>query len=236
MVQQGRVDNAPFGNRWIYQFDDGKVAFVERAVRRFHAQFEERESEELLNAKELFRTLVKAHEDVAQTGMPHWLVDCLAQAHRRLERLERALYYSVFEECFSYLGRSGKIGDANSDIFGEQLWQSLNASMQQLRRESEFLIHALSQVRTIASATGGVSLNAIGGLNPEDNSTTISLILGDGTAITYNAECDFQGWDRYDHSCRITVQDRNERRLLGEAPVSAKYCSESATVSYAGVS
>jgi len=229
MVQQGRVDNAPFGDRWLYEFDDSKVAFVERSLRRFHTRFEESASEELLNAKESFRTLVKVHEDVSQTGLPHWSIDCLAQAHRRLEGLERALYYSIFEECFIYLDRGGPVGDVNSDVFLEQLWQWLTPSMQQLQRESRFLTHALLEIRGMASASEMHSRNAIGRLNPEDNVTTLSLILVEGTTIAYSAQCGFHGSDRYDHSCRITVQERGRIAVLEEGPLVARYRS---TVSY----
>ena len=64
MVAQGRVSGVPFGERWEYEFDDPKVRFVESCVRRFHVRFEDERSEEMLLAKEAFRALVRAHEDV----------------------------------------------------------------------------------------------------------------------------------------------------------------------------
>jgi radical SAM superfamily enzyme YgiQ (UPF0313 family) len=208
MVSQGRVSNAPFGERWEYEFDDPRVGFVEKCLRLYHIRFENERSKDLLNAKQKFREFVRGHEDIASTAYPRWFVDLLSQAHRRLEKLERETYFLVFEASFTYLDSGGDPSEAKRDDFFRTLWATLSPAIDQLRDEAILF-------ETLIARVADISINTVDGerLEPRGDqaifsqalqSAVVRLSLPNQGDVTYAAKVGFRGDDRYSHSCTLS--------------------------------
>ncbi|WFU25163.1 radical SAM protein [Bradyrhizobium sp. CB1717] len=207
MVAQGRVSIAPFGERWEYEFDDPGVRFVEKCVRLHHRRFEDDESRELLDAKERFRVFVRGHEDIDSSKSPRWLTDLVSQAHRRLEWLEREIYFTVFETAFRHLDSGGDHSAVQRENFFRKLWTALLPAIQRLREEAICLNKLIAGIPDMIIGTATADK-----LNPGPNQVlfnstrqiaALRLSTPDGGDLIYTASIGFRGEDRYDHSCKI---------------------------------
>jgi radical SAM superfamily enzyme YgiQ (UPF0313 family) len=221
MVSQGRISDAPFGDRWEYEFDDPKVGFVEKCLRTYHRRFEDEESQDLLDANERFRGFVRGHEDIIQSGYPRWFVDLVSQAHRRLEKLERATYFAVFETSFKYLESGGGHSAAERELFFQKLWAALAPAIGQLREEAIGFSKLLDDMPSIALSAAGE-----GAPQPEKNqavfgeplqSAAVRFSLSDKVDLIYTASIGFRGDDRYSHSCTLDRIAKGNRLNWEEA-------------------
>lgn len=220
MVAQGRVSNAPFGERWEYEFDDPGVGFVEKCLRSYHRRLENDESAELLDAKERFRSFVRGHEDIGSGNFPHWLIDLVSQAHRRLEWLERETYFAVFETSFRHLDAGGGHSPAQLEIFFQKLWTALEPAIQRLREEATSFGALIAKIpgmtieATNADALDPEPNHAI--FNPALQYAALRVSASDRLDLVYSANISFRGEDRYEHSCRIDRIVAGRRRAWSE--------------------
>ncbi|MEU4062666.1 radical SAM protein [Streptomyces wedmorensis] len=201
MIDQGRVDDAALGDRWIYTFDDPKVDAFEPAFRRFHRRYEaDPRALAVLEARDAF--LQRVQQDKARTPMPKWLFECLSQAMRRIDGADRDCYFYVFERLFAALEDT----DVLSENAEEEIWQGLEPLMNQLGADAE-LLRALAQgieeIVETAPADGGPGVHQAWRVADEGSPEVVTIWLADGPESTdgFRVSLGHRGEDRYEHAC-----------------------------------
>lgn len=221
MVAQGRVANAPFGDRWDYEFDHPQVEFVEKCLRNFHSRFED-ESVELLTAKEEFRSHLKAHEDLTAATATRWLVELLTHAHRRIEKLERGLYFLLFESAFEELDRGGETNAFAREAFMMAFWGSLTPVFAQLHQEARYLsalIAAAPKLMITGDADWRSRKAGTAGYDDRGQIAWARIREQEGIEVVFVVRLGPDGEDRYDHRCEIRVLRDGDFQKLEEIKV-----------------
>jgi radical SAM superfamily enzyme YgiQ (UPF0313 family) len=201
MIRQGRTDTAPLGDRWQYEFDDWRVGDIESTVRWFHRRYEDGGwSEPVIKAREAF--LSQVHEDECAIPGPDWLFDLLNQAQLRMEKLERGLYYEVFDRCFAQVGEGRRCGDD----FRALLWTEIADLISEVQSESELLGVFCSALGNISVVPGSAHLKGPLSARRDHAGTFTEVWLRSGPAPQgYRAKPFFNGPDRCDHACEPAI-------------------------------
>lgn len=195
MISTGRADPTPLGDRWQYEFTDWRVGAVERTVRWFHLRYEAEVAEPAIRAREAF--LEKVQEDLCVVPVPSWLFGLLNQASRRLDGLERSLYYKVFDAVIERVRR----GEQPDDAFLENMWRELSAAFSDLVLDSTLLEEFSSSLGDLRVVPAGVELQA-GEASCDVETRTAAVRLPSGRLGLLARDFEPQ-LDRYAHASQI---------------------------------
>jgi len=202
MLAQGRIDTSAFGDRWIYEFDDPRVGAVETAFRRFHLRFQDECVEEYIRANESFRLATKVHFDVNDKALSPTLIDLLSQAQRRVEQAHRDAYYFVFDTLLSFAEEHGSVPPE----LEAQMWNDLAALVEQLNRDSRYLLAFTREIAHIRVLADGETPQP-GTAWHEDDGRIGCVWLKSEDEMGYRAVIGATGYDRYDHKCELVRFD-----------------------------
>jgi len=205
MHRKGTYDVSAFGERWNYTWTDGRVAAFEAAFRRFQDRFMSECHEDLVRAKVAWRLRAQkgvpiSERDTLVSGdkLTSWLGDLFNQAYRRVEGLERAAYYFVFDNLFVWLEHR----ECHPEWREEKIWQGLVPLIEQLQLESRQLVAFAERADTLRL------VDEVGGEPPIDAAWTsdgvawVWLQLAGGH-VGYRAVIGARGRDRLDHCCEL---------------------------------
>ncbi|MEV6690293.1 radical SAM protein [Micromonospora sp. NPDC051196] len=193
MINQGRQDTAPLGDRWQYDFDDPKVGTFERIVRQFHRRYEaDPRAETVVVAREAHMAVI--HEDRAGRSMAKWLVESMSEALSRVDGIERGCYYVIFDRLFELLEKRDDLAPTDLDA----LWDELQPVFDRLAAEAE-LLHDLCRTATelrIVDANGPKGPGTAWLSRPD---LAYLWARGHGPLHGYRVTLGRKKWDRYDN-------------------------------------
>lgn len=197
MIEQGRVDDSALGDRWIYTFDDPKVNAFEPAFRRFHRRYEDDARHmRVLAAREAF--LERVQEDKSRFPLPSWVFECLSQAMRRVDQLDRDCYFYIFERLFDVL----ELRDDLSADAEEEIWAGLQPLLDDLAADAELLSELAAVVQSVREVPSDGRPEA-GTAWRAAEQVTMWLTESSGYATGFRVSLGHRGEDRYDHACEV---------------------------------
>ncbi|MFS8184756.1 B12-binding domain-containing radical SAM protein [Pseudovibrio denitrificans] len=200
MVSQNRINDASFGDRWVYDCDDQRVDFVEKTLRTFHAEYDNHLSEQVLAAKEKFRSFVKVHDELAV--QQSWKIEIIRQMHRRLEWAERALYYAVFEYSFRQIDANSEAALSDPKIFASGIVDMLSPHIESIQFESRLLSMTIDKLVLLKDVEDTQCSNVSNSISRSAEDMQAHVLIG-AESVLIRTKMGQPERDRYEHSCEI---------------------------------
>jgi radical SAM superfamily enzyme YgiQ (UPF0313 family) len=202
---QGLAKDAPFAERWFYDFNDGRVGQIEACIRRFLKKFEATFSDTLFMVKYRHRELTLEFDS---TGVSNWVLDIFDQALRRLETHERECWYAAFDYCIRLIEERGEV----SPEAEEDLWKMLHPLFEKISRECRLLerfCDNLHDITVVEQSSVKTHFGRPMAWKSQSEGNFGGVVLFPGEApVGYSAQIGGRGRDCFEHDCIVLDSPR----------------------------